>query len=59
MDEVIIITISHRKKEIDGKYVSPQEFFRQEIPMQWLNDNNPKVVQKIIAVVNNLTTKEI
>lgn len=58
--ETLIITMSHRKppKE-DGKYQSAEEFYKQEIPMTWIQNNNPQIIPKIIAVVNNLTRQEI
>ncbi len=58
--ETVIISISHRKPHIEeGRYHSPQEFYRQEISLEWMNKNNPEMLRNIIAVINNLNSKEV
>lgn len=58
--DTVIITISHKKRmELDGKYHSPQDFFRQEISIEWMDKHNPEMLRNIIATINNLKSKEI
>jgi hypothetical protein len=57
--DTVIITISHKKSTLeDGKYHSPQDFYRQEVSLQWMDKNNPEMLRNIIAVINNLNSKE-
>lgn len=58
--DTVIITIAHKKREIEGvRYSSPQEFYKQEISIEWMDKHNPEMLRNIIAVINNLNTKEI
>lgn len=58
--ETIIITISHRKRSTEeGRYQSPQDFYKQEISLEWMHANNPEMLRNIIAVINNLSSKEV
>jgi hypothetical protein len=57
--ETVIITISHRKRQIDeNRHQNPQEFYKQEISCEWMDKNNPEMLRNIIAVINNLNSKD-
>lgn len=38
----------------DGDYKTNKEIYRQSLPIDSMLENNPLMVEKIIAVVNNL-----
>jgi len=57
---VTVSRINRTKSDDDDGYENEEviQFYRQEFPMDFVNEHKPNLMREIIAVCNNLSTKE-
>ena len=53
-EPMMIVRIEWYTPSTTDKYGTTTEIFNQKISAEYLNKNNPQIIRKIIAVVNDL-----
>lgn len=58
--DTLLVTVSRINRVKDEDYENEEiiHFYRQEFPMDFVAESKPNLMREIIAVCNNLSTKE-